>query len=105
MVSLVSANAAQLKVVYQEKSFGLCVHVSGFLNEINKMSRERERKRSRENLSGSNRSMTTPASCATTRSQTVISSGPRLCTTSPGLRFEVFARQAPAHLLQVLTHG
>lgn len=37
MVSLISANTAQLKVVYQEKSYGLHVFEAGFLNEIHTM--------------------------------------------------------------------
>lgn len=37
MVSLISANTAQLKLVYQEKLYGLHVFEAGFLNEIHTM--------------------------------------------------------------------
>ena len=43
MVPLISANTTQLKVAYQEKSFGSHVR-TGFLNEMNKMSNSWEQK-------------------------------------------------------------
>lgn len=43
MVSLISANATQLKVAFQEKPFGLHSRTE-FLNEMNKMSNSWEQK-------------------------------------------------------------